>query len=336
MATEATTAATHDGRRQHPPADAARRQEVRDVGADGDQLGVGEVDEVHHAEDQRDAERQQRVRAAATEAVDEALQQRRHSPTRRRSGRTGPRRAASSAPRPFGDDPPGAQHVATVGDLAAPAGRSARRPAPCGPAAQLDEEVEDDVDHARRQPERRLVEQQIRGSLISARGDGQLLGLAARQVAGRRRPPVGRGRRTARATSSSRRRRSACDRRDPGQLEVLLDGEVAEDPPSLGHEREAGAHERGRLGAGDVVAVQAHRARRRAQQPGDGVQQRRLAGAVRPDERRRARPRRRGATRRAGRDRAVARGQTLDLGDASRLGDVRRPQRLGRTPARRR
>ena len=100
MATEASTADDDDRRREHPPADAARRQEVGDVGADGDQLGVGEVDEVHHAEDQRDAERQQGVRAAAAEAVDEVLDA---ASSRRRPPTKWPKRsswAASSGPGP--------------------------------------------------------------------------------------------------------------------------------------------------------------------------------------------------------------------------------------------
>src|SRR3712207_8424120 len=41
---------------EEPPADLHRAQPVRDVRADGDQLGVGEVHEVHHAEDQRRSE----------------------------------------------------------------------------------------------------------------------------------------------------------------------------------------------------------------------------------------------------------------------------------------
>ena len=79
--------------------------------------------------------------------------------------------------------------------------------------------------------------------------------------------------------------RSAGVQRDAGELQVLLDREILEDPPVLGHERQPLAHEGGRLGAGDRLAVETNGAAGRAQEAGDGVQQRGLAGAVRADER---------------------------------------------------
>jgi hypothetical protein len=68
------------------------------------------------------------------------------------------------------------------------------------------------------------------------------------------------------------------------QAQVLLDREVLEDAAVLGHQREAGPHQAGGLGAGDVGAVEAHAAGGRAQQPGHRVQQRGLASAVGPHE----------------------------------------------------
>ena len=52
----------------------------------------------------------------------------------------------------------------------------------------------------------------------------------------------------------------------------------------LGHERQPGAHEAGRLVPGDVDAVEQDPPGRRAEQPGDRAEQRRLAGAVGSDE----------------------------------------------------
>lgn len=48
------------------------------------------------------------------------------------------------------------------------------------------------------------------------------------------------------------------------------------------HQRQAGTHKAGRLGAGDVVAFEANVARGRAQEPGHGVQQCRLPSPIGP------------------------------------------------------
>ena len=72
VTTDAIDGAGDDDDRHPPPAAAVEEEEVRRVGADRDQLAVGEVDQVHHAEDQRDAEREQRVGAADAEPVDES------------------------------------------------------------------------------------------------------------------------------------------------------------------------------------------------------------------------------------------------------------------------
>ena len=66
-------------RDRSPPADAPRRQEVGRVGRHREELAVGEVDEVHDAEHERDAEREQRVGAAAAEPVDDVLDQFTHA-----------------------------------------------------------------------------------------------------------------------------------------------------------------------------------------------------------------------------------------------------------------
>ena len=71
VATDASTAEPMIIDRHPPPAASVQEEEVRDVRADGDQFAVREVDEVHDAEDHRDAQRKQRVRAADTQTVDD-------------------------------------------------------------------------------------------------------------------------------------------------------------------------------------------------------------------------------------------------------------------------
>jgi hypothetical protein len=67
--------------------------------------------------------------------------------------------------------------------------------------------------------------------------------------------------------------------------EVLLDAEAREDPAALRDERDAEADAPVSRNARERHAVEPHVARRRSQQPGGGAEQRRLAGAVRPDHR---------------------------------------------------
>ena len=50
-----------------------QRQPVGHVGADGDELAVGEVDHAHHPEGQADSQGQQGVLAAEAETVDQLL-----------------------------------------------------------------------------------------------------------------------------------------------------------------------------------------------------------------------------------------------------------------------
>ena len=151
----------------------------------------------------------------------------------------------------LGGDPPGAQHIATVGDLERAQGVLLDDEDGAALLAQLDEQVEDRVDHHRGEAERRLVEQDEAGVAHQRPGDGELLGLAAREVAGGGVPPavedVEAGAGLVEAAAAFSRSRG-----DAGELQVLTDGEVAEDPPVLGHEGEPGPHERRRLGARDV------------------------------------------------------------------------------------
>ena len=131
--------------------------------------------------------------------------------------------------RAFDGDPPGAQHVAAVGDLQRPPGVLLDDEHRAAARAQLDEEVEHDVDHDRRQPERRLVEQDDlrvrhqRPSRRRAAGPRRRTGSRRPSTTGCRAPG------SAARTSSSRAPALAGAGRDAGQLEVLADREVAED-----------------------------------------------------------------------------------------------------------
>ena len=152
-ATEARTAdSTIAGASTHHPRPRVG-QEVGDVGADRDQLGVGEVDEVHHAEDQRDAEGEQGVRAAPADPVDERLDEVRHgrdrplAPTRRSVAHPGgpPTKCAEEVlvggelgAGALEGDAAGAQQVAAVGDLEGPPGVLLDDEDRAAPAAEVD------------------------------------------------------------------------------------------------------------------------------------------------------------------------------------------------------
>src|SRR5262249_61201942 len=67
--------------------------------------------------------------------------------------------------------------------------------------------------------------------------------------------------------------------------QVLLDAQAGKDVRLLGHEAESAADDRvGRLST-DPAAIEAHVAASQWQQPGDGLQEGGLAGAVRADDR---------------------------------------------------
>src|SRR3546814_9589152 len=67
-------------------------------------------------------------------------------------------------------------------------------------------------------------------------------------------------------------------------LQVLLDGHFAEHVVDLGHVADAAAHDAVRRPAGDVPVVEADLPAAQSEQPEDGLQRSRLAGAVRPDD----------------------------------------------------
>ena len=74
------------------------------------------------------------------------------------------------------------------------------------------------------------------------------------------------------------------------ELQVLLDGEVAQHAASFGDERDPSPHERLGCAPRDVLAVEEHAPADRLELPGDRAQGRRLARAVRAHQARRSRP----------------------------------------------
>ena len=153
---------------------------------------------------------------------------------------------------------------------------------PC--VANARECVEDDVDDGRREPEGRLVEEQDVRSCDECPRDRELLLLPTGERAGvagakllhdREQLEDGLGIDLGGVAAAPRR---------VAEPQVLLDRQIGEDAPSLGHERDAAArnvlglatHDR-RPGEPDVAAA-------RRDEAHDRVQRRRLAGAVRPDQ----------------------------------------------------
>ena len=94
---------------------------------------------------------------------------------------------------------------------------------------------------------------------------------------------------SASATSSDiplRRRSSERNgsRNDRGEVDVLEHGQLVEHRRLLERAADAGAHDRVLLAADELLAVELDRAARRAHEVRDRVDQRRLAGAVGPDD----------------------------------------------------
>ena len=120
--------------------------------------------------------------------------------------------------------------------------------------ADLAERLEQRLDDGRREPERRLVEQQHVGPREQRAGDRELLLLAARERPGLALRELGDDREE--AVHPVEVVGDAVLAPPPGEPEaqVLVDGQRAEDVAALGHERDAGA--------GDVL-----RARRAAALP---------------------------------------------------------------------
>ena len=157
-----------------------------------DQLAVGEVDEPHHAEDETDSDGDERVRSSRADGVDERLDERVEDEavtrgTRRSSARCRRRPPAS------GSCATRRSRAHTCGPRTRPfAVRAARRAAPSRRVSRISRErLEDDIDDLRREPERRLVEEQHVGPGDERSRDRELLLLAARERARLPAPDLG-------------------------------------------------------------------------------------------------------------------------------------------------
>ncbi len=133
--------------------------------------------------------------------------------------------------------------------------------------------------HQRRQPQRRLVEQHQPRAGHPGPRDGQHLLLTAREQRRRLLAPLGEDR-----EAGGQLVQVALDvavaPRVGAHFQVLEHGHAAEDAAALGHVGDAAGGDGVRGQAGQVGAVVPHRSRARAEQAGDGAEQRRLAGAV--------------------------------------------------------
>ena len=114
-------------------------------------------------------------------------------------------------------------------------------------------------------------------------------------VRGRRAPLLGQHRKALVELGDARRARRAVE--IAAHLEVLGDAHRAEDVALLRHEGQAEPAELGRAEARDVAVLEHDLARAGRNRPGDQLEQRRLAGAVRADEGDDLARRRRAATR---------------------------------------
>ena len=258
---------------------------------------MGEMREAQDAEDQRHADRAERIDRAEDQPGDQDLvdeedelvhRQRLSMPVspiiRLRRGSSWRLRGRRSARRPVPVKRFGRSASTKPCEAKASAWRAfcstIRMPTPALLMAMM---LLEDLDHvARRQAGRRLVEQQQPRLAHQRPAHGHHLPLAARELAGRlaalfaqRREhvvdPVDRWRKSSRADEGA-------------HLEVLLDDHRGEDVVLLRHEGEALGHQPVGRQVGDVLAVEADVAFRNGEQAEERLQRRRLAGAVRPDD----------------------------------------------------
>ena len=151
-------------------------------------------------------------------------------------------------------------------------------------AVQLLDDVEDPLDDQRRQAHRRFIHHQELGPAHQCARHRQHLLLAARQRAGGLGPAFFQG-----GEPREQRLEVAGDRgmvaaQIGAGSQVFGHRHLRKHQPVLRHQGDAAADDAiGRL-ADQLVAVEAHRAAPRPQDAGDGVHQRRLAGAVGPEQ----------------------------------------------------
>ena len=250
--------------------------------ADGDQLALGEVDEVHDAEDERDPEADERVLRAPAETVDDLLEDS-VTPSLPHVGLEQVRAGQQVGTAAAHGDLAGAHHVGAVRDLEQPRG------------VLLDDQHRHPRSTAGRRSGRRCGRRESApdpGSVrpsgacgVRSSGPGRSPAAAPRRPTGS--PPPCSTCRAAPGTwpSSPPAVPPARDGRGhAADLQVLGHGQVDEDPPALGDEGQARPGAGVWPEAGDVAIAEAHLPPDGGHEAGDAVERRRLARAVGPDQ----------------------------------------------------
>src|SRR5205085_818207 len=136
----------------------------------------------------------------------------------------------------------------------------------------------------RREPERRLVEEQELRARHERAGDRELLLLAAGERGGRQPQALAEDREELEQplAAVAVRGTPGGGRADP---QVLGDCEAGEEPPPLGREADAALHDPLRWEVADLLAGERDPPRVRPVEADDREERRRLPGAVRPEER---------------------------------------------------
>jgi hypothetical protein len=138
--------------------------------------------------------------------------------------------------------------------------------------------VEEGLDDEGRQPHAHLVDQQDLRLLDQGTGHGQHLLLAAGEGAGREVPALLQGGEDIEQLAGS------SSAPPLGHLEVLLDGQGGEQRPVVGDEHDPRSARGHRVAVPQRRLVDADGAGVGGEEPGEGEQQRRLAGAVGPEQ----------------------------------------------------
>ena len=280
-AAEERDAEREDERRPVRPA-VVRDQRPRDVGREHPHLALREVDDVRRAVDEHEREREARVdRPVSEPAMTCWMNSAISSPG---SDFRTPSCSRSSALAPPSTTLPTSSRYARcescergVRVLLDDQHREALLLVE--PAHDLEELLDDD----RREPERRLVEEQEPRPREARAGEREHLLLAARQRSGLLVAPLREPRQLARDLVEVLRDGLAVAAEVRAHLQVLPDRQLAEDAAALGNVRDASP--RGRLRAArQLLSVEDDRAVAR-DHARDRAERRRLAGAVRAEQR---------------------------------------------------
>ena len=146
--------------------------------------------------------------------------------------------------------------------------------------SQPRDQIENVVDHLRRQAERRLVEQQQPGPGHQRPSNRKLLLLAARQGAGQLPAPFRENREQFEHLLPGGCGGGPVAARRGAERQVLVDGKRREHAAAFRHQRHAGADDQFRPQPAHCPAVERDRARVGRDQADDGAERRGLAGAV--------------------------------------------------------